>query len=119
LDGTGKAAFAGAVRVEANRITEVTAGTAPPPRGATLIDASGATLMPGLVESHAHLGFADMPSQELTRLPPEDHMLVTVRTAKLMLDCGYTSALSAPAPNPRRAVVTTPRSDAGRWRGAP
>src|SRR2546430_821235 len=27
LDGTGKAAFAGAVRVEANRITEVTAGT--------------------------------------------------------------------------------------------
>src|SRR5437660_234507 len=89
LDGSGQAPFAGAVRVEANRITEVTPGAAPPPtRAATVIDAAGAMLMPGLVESHAHLGFADMTSQELTRLPPEEHMLVTVRNAKLMLDCG-------------------------------
>src|SRR5438445_3952156 len=86
LDGSGKAPFAGAVRVEANRITEVTPGAVPPPaRGAIVIDAGEATLMPGLVESHAHLGFADMTSQELTRLPPEEHMLVTVRNAKLML----------------------------------
>ena len=117
LDGTGKAAFAGAVRVDANRITEVTAGTAPPPRGATLIDASGATLMPGLVESHAHLGFADMPSQELTRLPPEEHMLVTVRNAKLMLDCGYTSAFSAASPKPRLDVVLKREIEAGRVPG--
>jgi len=118
LDGNGKAPFAGAVRVEANRITEVTPGAAPPPaRGATVIDAGGATLMPGLVESHAHLGFADMTSQELTRLPPEEHMLVTVRNAKLMLDCGYTSAFSAASPKARLDVVLKREIEAGRVPG--
>src|SRR5260370_4015810 len=118
LDGSGKAPFAGAVRVEANRITEVTPGAVPPPaRGATVIDAGGATLMPGLVESHAHLGFADMTSQELTRLPPEEHMLVTVRNATLMLDCGYTSAFSAASPKPRLDVVLKREIEAGRVPG--
>src|SRR3989454_10449 len=118
LDGTGKEPFAGAVRVEANRITEVTPGAAPPPaRGATVIDGGGTTLMPGLIESHAHLGFADMTSQELTRLPPEEHMLVTVRNAKLMLDCGYTSAFSAAAPKPRLDVVLKREIEAGRVPG--
>jgi len=118
LDGSGQAPFAGAVRVEANRITEVTPGAAPPPaRGATVIDAGGATLMPGLVESHAHLGFADMTSQELTRLPPEEHMLVTVRNAKLMLDCGYTSAFSAASPKARLDVVLKREIEAGRVPG--
>jgi len=118
LDGSGKAPFAGAVRVEANRITEVTPEAAPPPaRGAIVIDAGGATLMPGLVESHAHLGFADMTSQELTRLPPEEHMLVTVRNAKLMLDCGYTSAFSAASPKARLDVVLKREIEAGRVPG--
>jgi len=118
LDGSGQAPFAGAVRVEANRITEVTPGAAsPPPRAATVIDAGGATLMPGLVESHAHLGFADMTSQELTRLPPEEHMLVTVRNAKLMLDCGYTSAFSAASPKARLDVVLKREIEAGRVPG--
>src|SRR5467141_2387150 len=118
LDGSGKAPFAGAVRVEANRITEVTPGAAPPPaRGATVIDAGGATLMPGLIESHAHLGFADMTSQELTRLPPEEHMLVTVRNATMMLDCGYTSAFSAASPEARLDVVLKREIEAGRVPG--
>ena len=44
LDGTGKAPFSGAVRVEVNRITEITPGATPPPaRGASVIDAAGAT----------------------------------------------------------------------------
>jgi imidazolonepropionase-like amidohydrolase len=118
LDGSGTAPFAGAVRIEGNRIDEVTPGAAAPPaRGATVIDAGGATLMPGLVESHAHLGFADMTSQELTRLPPEEHMLVTVRNAKLMLDCGYTSAFSAASPKARLDVVLKREIEAGRVPG--
>src|SRR5687768_10493149 len=89
FDGSGSEPFAGSVRVERNRITDVTPGTtAPPADGATIIDGRGGTLMPGLVESHAHIGLADMTSYELTRLPPEEHMLITVRNAKLYLDCG-------------------------------
>ena len=118
LDGTGRAAFAGAVRVEGQRIAAVIAGAAPPAAdGATVIDGGGGTLMPGLVESHAHIGLADLPSAELTRLPVEEHMLITVRNARTMLDCGYTSAFSAAAPKPRLDVVLKREIEAGRVPG--
>src|SRR5437868_14679687 len=118
LDGSGQAPFAGAVRVEANRITEVTPGAVPPPaRGAIVLDGAGAMLMPGLIESHAHLSFVDVASLELTRLPPEEHMLATVRNARTMLDSGYTSALSAAAAKPRLDVVLRREIEAGRVPG--
>jgi hypothetical protein len=117
LDGTGREPFAGAVSIEGNRIAEVAAGTALPAPGATVIDGAGATLMPGLIESHAHIGLADMTSYELTRLPPEEHVLVTVRNARTMLDCGYTSAFSAAAPKPRLDVVLKREIEAGRVPG--
>jgi len=123
LDGTGRAPFAGSVRVEGQRIAEVTAGITPPvttpsdaPRP-VVIDGRGATLMPGLVESHAHIGLADMNGYELTRLPPEEHMLVTVRNARTMLDCGYTSAFSAAAPKTRLDVVLKREIEAGHAAG--
>jgi len=118
LDATGRAPFAGAVRVEGQRIAEVIAGAAPRAgEGVTVIDGGGGTLMPGLVESHAHIGLADLSSADLTRLPVEEHMLITVRNAKLMLDCGYTSAFSAAAPKPRLDVVLKREIEAGRVPG--
>src|SRR6266487_395542 len=118
LDGTGREPFLGAVRVEGNRITQVTPGAAAPaPDGATVINGAGATLMPGLIESHAHIGLADLGSLDLTRLPVEEHMLITVRNARTMLDCGYTSAFSAAAPKPRLDVVLKREIEAGRVPG--
>jgi imidazolonepropionase-like amidohydrolase len=118
FDGTGREPFAGAVRVEGDRIAEVVAGPAPAGGEAlTVIDGRGGTLMPGLIESHAHIGLADVMSHELTRLPPEEHMLITVRNAKLMLDCGYTSAFSAASPKPRLDVVLKREIEAGRVPG--
>ena len=78
-----------------------------------MIDGRGATLMPGLIESHAHLGLADMTSQDLKRLPIEEQMLITVRNARTMLDCGYTSAFSAAAAKPRLDVVLRREIEAG------
>jgi imidazolonepropionase-like amidohydrolase len=118
LDGSGREPFLGAVRVEGNRITQVTPGApAPVPDGATVINGAGATLMPGLIESHAHIGLADLGSLDLTRLPVEEHMLITVRNARTMLDCGYTSAFSAAAPKPRLDVVLKREIEAGRVPG--
>jgi len=117
LDGTGRAPFAGAVRVEGTRIAAVTPGPVTPPAGDAVIDGAGGTLMPGLVEPHAHLSFADVVSYDMTRLPPEEHMLATVRNARTMLDCGYTSALSAAAAKPRLDVVLRREIDAGRVPG--
>ncbi len=82
-----------------------------------MIDGGGATLMPGLIESHAHIGLADAASHELTRLPPEEHMLLTVRNARTMLDCGYTSAFSAASAKPRLDVVLKREIEAGRVPG--
>jgi imidazolonepropionase-like amidohydrolase len=73
--------------------------------------------MPGLIEPHAHLSFADVLSFDMTQLPPEEHMLVTVRNARTMLDCGYTSAFSAAAAKPRLDVVLKREIDAGRVPG--
>ena len=118
FDGTGRDSFAGSVRVEGNRIAAVTAGPTPQPaNGVTVIDGRGGTLMPGLVESHAHIGLADMTGYDLTRLPPEEHMLITVRNAGLMLDCGYTSAFSAASPKPRLDIVLKREIEAGRVPG--
>ena len=118
FDGSGREPFAGSVRVEGPRITDVQAGTTrPAANGAAVIDGRGGTLMPGLVESHAHIGLADMTSYDLTRLPPEEHMLITVRNARLMLDCGYTSAFSAASPKPRLDVVLKREIEAGRVPG--
>jgi imidazolonepropionase-like amidohydrolase len=118
FDGTGRAPFPGAVLIDGNRIAEIVPpGTGRELPGAAVIDGAGATLMPGLVEPHAHLSFADMPSHELTKLPPEEHMLITVRNARTMLECGYTSALSAAAAKPRLDVVLRREIEAGRVPG--
>jgi imidazolonepropionase-like amidohydrolase len=118
FDGTGREPFTGDVVVEGNRIASVSAGaSARCPKDRRLIDAAGRFLMPGLVEPHAHLSFADVTAHDLTRLPVEEHVLITVRNARTMLDCGYTSAFSAAAAKPRLDVVVRREIDAGRVPG--
>ncbi len=114
FDGTGREPFTGTVRVEGDRIAEVLTGAPPAANGATRIDGAGRTLMPGLIESHAHLGLADLAPLDLDRLPIEEQMLITVRNARTMLDCGYTSAFSAASAKPRLDVVLRREIDAGR-----
>src|SRR5262245_29158082 len=92
LDGTGRQPFAGEVVVDGSRIVTVTErGPAPRPDGVVVVDGAGGTLMPGLVEAHAHLSFPDLFANDITRLPVEEHMLITVRNARTMLEAGYTS----------------------------
>jgi len=117
FDGTGRQPFPGEVLVDANRIASVSTGNRPQPASATVIDGAGGTLMPGLVEAHAHLSFPDLFSHDITRLPVEEHMLITVRNARTMLDCGYTSAFSAASAKTRLDVVLKREIEAGRAPG--
>jgi imidazolonepropionase-like amidohydrolase len=118
LDGTGREPFAGEVRVEGNRIATVTAhGREGRPAGATVVDGAGGTLMPGLVEANAHLSFPDLFAHDITRLPVEEHMLITVRNARTMLECGYTGAFSAASAKTRLDVVVKREIEAGRAPG--
>jgi len=118
FDGTGREPFDGEVLVSGNRISGVTSGgPGPRPPDASVIDGGGGTLMPGLVEAHAHLSFPDLFSHDITRLPIEEHMLITVRNARTMLESGYTSALSAASAKPRLDVVLRREIEAGRVPG--
>ncbi|MFO1055445.1 MAG: amidohydrolase family protein [Dongiaceae bacterium] len=123
LDGSGGEPFAGEVLVEGNRIKQV-AKAKPggkgglPRQGAELVDGGGATLMPGLVESHSHMTFTDPSTLEaLGFLPPEEHLLQSVRNAKTLLDQGFTSANSAAAARARFDVVLRNAIDAGHFPG--
>src|SRR5262249_22404872 len=57
------------------------------------------------------------PNADLTRPPPEEHVLITMRNARTMLDCGYTSVLSGASAKPRLDVVIRNEIDAGRIPG--
>ncbi len=119
LDCTGAPPYAGQVMVEGNRIKAVAPqGSAIPSEGARVVDCGGATLMPGLVESHSHITFLDTPDLEgLGFVPPEEHMLRTVKNAKKMLDQGFTACNSAASAKPRLDVVLRNAINAGDFPG--
>jgi imidazolonepropionase-like amidohydrolase len=100
FDGSGPLPGVGAVRIEGASIVELAAdATSLGGVADRIIDGGGRTLMPGLVEAHAHLSWPSsierlVPSLSL---PPEDLILSTARNARILLDHGYTSAYSAGA----------------------
>ena len=115
IDGSGGAPFRGEVLVDGNRIKAVAkAGEPIRAAGAEEIDGGGATLMPGLVESHAHPSFANTTSLEaLGEIPPEEHLLLTIKHVKVFLDQGFTSICSAASAKPRLDIVVRNAINAG------
>jgi imidazolonepropionase-like amidohydrolase len=113
-DGTGKPAFPADVLIAGNRIAQLV----PPARGglraARRIDVSGHTIIPGLVDGHAHLPFlhkADIA--ETGDVPPEEHTLETRRHARIVLEAGFTSCVSGGSAKPRLDVVVRDEINAG------
>jgi imidazolonepropionase-like amidohydrolase len=96
IDGTGAGSFAGQVLVRGNRIAAVERdGAVPDAPDARVVDGAGATLMPGLVDAHAHLSFLNAATlEEITEITPERHVLETAKNARLLLDHGFTSMFS-------------------------
>jgi imidazolonepropionase-like amidohydrolase len=118
-DGSGTRPFPGDVLVRGQRIVAVSPGTdSLPCDNAQVIDAAGMTLMPGMVEGHAHLSFGGAArNTDLGDIPPEEHVLLTMRNAALLLDHGFTSAYSAASAKLRLDVVIRNEIDAGRLNG--
>lgn len=116
FDGSGTARFPGEVRVVANRIEAVARGDERLPReGVEVIDGGGRTLMPGMVEAHAHLTWPSNVERVINgmKLPLEEHMLVTAHNARITLDHGFTSAYSAGSLGERIEPVLRDMIDAG------
>ena len=119
LDCTGADAFAGQVLVEGERIKEVwRAQQAPRVDDAQRIDGRGGTLMPGLIEPHAHLTFTDcVQSVEMGFIPVEEHLLITLANARTMLEAGFTSCFSAASAKKRLDIVLRNAIEAGKFPG--
>jgi imidazolonepropionase-like amidohydrolase len=119
LDATGDQPFMGEVVVRGNRIASITRGQrVTPGGGATVIDGGGATLMPGLIDAHLHLSWNNAPGIDpIQMMELEEHMLVTMEMAKLVLDAGFTSGRGAAAAKPRLDVVAKRFINEGRFPG--
>ncbi len=108
IDASGAAPFLGTVTVEGARIAAVTpapleAGCSPEDE---VIDCTGCTLLPGLTEAHCHISFNNLTSiYSAVEIQPEDHALVALANAQLLLRCGFTSLFSAASAKPRLDVA--------------
>ncbi|HXQ50766.1 MAG TPA: amidohydrolase family protein [Stellaceae bacterium] len=121
FDGTGAPPYAGEVLVEGNRVRAVRkSGPQLDRTGAEIVDGGGATLMPGMVEAHAHLSWPSAFDRIINAksLQPEEHLLITARNARITLDCGFTSAYSAGSLGKRFEVALRDEIDAG-WLPGP
>lgn len=61
---------------------------------AQVIDGHGHFVMPGMVESHAHLSYTNNGPLELDKSPVEEVVIKTIHNARVMLGSGFTSAIS-------------------------
>lgn len=97
VDGTGAAAVPDTdVVVHGDEITAVgPTGTVTVPDGALLVDATGATIMPGLIDAHCHVTFDDVQSNDelFFHRPAATAAMLTVFNLRKLLLAGVTSMM--------------------------
>jgi imidazolonepropionase-like amidohydrolase len=130
FDGTGAPAFRADVLVTGDRIVAVGGPAASVARAsAEVIDATGATLLPGLIDGHAHLGFGSTVEHRSSRRESEEERtLLIAHAGRVLLDSGFTSAYSGGNRLPRAEVAARsafaqgwlpgPRLRAASWEGS-
>lgn len=97
IDGTGSDPVPGTdVVIRGDEIIAVgTTGTIDDsvPDGATVIDAEGATIMPGLIDAHCHITFDDVQSNDelFYHRPPTTAAMITLFNLPKLLLAGVTS----------------------------
>lgn len=120
FDGTGSPSRQCDVLIEDNRIVRVAAQIeAPVGTDVHLIDATGATLMPGLIDAHTHLGLGSTVEHRSPRTEPEEEQaLIISHNARVMLDHGYTSIYSGGNRRPRVEIALRKAIEEG-WMPGP
>lgn len=95
VDGTGQDPVAGRdVVVEEGRIVAIHA-TGSPFRAVTVVDANGATLLPGLTDAHVHLGIVGAPSRPQGDGSLVEYVLLVRTLIERTLHEGFTTVRDA------------------------
>ena len=94
IDGLGRDPIAkGTVVIEGDRISAVGKGTAVPvPRGATVLDAAGRTVLPGIIDCHVHSTYRARDLRQHLTNTPTYNVLRSTRILEETLACGVTTA---------------------------
>ena len=117
-DGSVKPAFAADILIAGNRIAEVRPLGASGSIAAFRLDIPGHTVIPGLVDGHAHLPFLHKANiADTGDVPPEEHTLQTTQHARTVLEAGFTSCVSGGSAKPRIDVVVRNEINAGHLPG--
>jgi len=116
FDGTGRPSYVGCVLTDSKRIASVRPGVPEAlPADTLVVDVRGATLMPGLVDAHAHLALGSTIHQ--INKPGDrsdaDTALLMAHCGKVFLDSGYTSAYSGGSASPAAEIAARNAFDAG------
>jgi imidazolonepropionase-like amidohydrolase len=98
IDGTGRPPLRDAtIVVDEGRIERVGAGPETPPPGAEVVDVTGLTVLPGLIDCHDHLAFHgyELASRWELNEPGSTRHLRTARVIERTLAMGYTTVRDA------------------------
>ena len=97
IDGTGRAPEPADVLVHGKRIHAVgnsaLPGRVPPPEQCEVIDATGMTVMPGLIDVHCHMSYGEAKVEEEIDLYTSHELrtLIAAANAEKVLRAGVTS----------------------------
>ncbi len=97
IDGTGRPPLPGAaVLIEGERIVAVgPAGAITPPPDADILDVSGKTIMPGLIDAHDHLVHTNRDLNEHATRPLSLTMMQVADNLRVTLEAGITTVRDA------------------------
>ncbi len=92
FDGTGARAREATVVLERNRIARIVAPSATDwPRDARVIDVTGKTVMPGLIDLHTHLTYIEPPLSTTESASDQDAALRGAERLRYFIESGITS----------------------------
>jgi imidazolonepropionase-like amidohydrolase len=98
-DASQPASGPSTITITDGRITSVAPGLTPPPAGARLVDLSGKTVLPGLIDTHVHL--SGDPGGDYWREavdPDEWAALVGAKNARITARAGFTTVRDLGSP---------------------
>tara|TARA_B110000003_G_scaffold41197_1_gene38273 strand:- start:386 stop:1633 length:1248 start_codon:yes stop_codon:yes gene_type:complete len=118
IDGNRDKAFPADVLVQNGEISTVKEGGGLKVSSGRTIEGRGRTLMSGLCDAHTHLSWNSTGDlSKIASMELEEHMLVCVETARIMIDQGYTMAVGAASAKQRLDIVIRDAINTGQFPG--